>query len=150
MRDYLFPPWRSTDASGAGAFRYAVRVVVAASHLGLSGAFVLADPLRFSGPSWNPLLAWFGGDVRPLGIMIAASGLAMLSLVPLWRVIGEFVGMLWMALLAVNFLVAIVQEPQASSTGPFAYGTLFALNLVLMVWDITDLLRERDTKRSVE
>lgn len=150
MREYLFPPWADSGHPGAGTVKYTVRVIVAAAHLGLSGAFVLADPIRFSAPAWSPLLDWTSGDVRPLGVIIAASGLAMLSLAPLWRCIGELVGLTWMALLATNFIAAIFMEPTASSTGPFAYGALFALNMVLLVWDFTDLLQERDKSRDAE
>lgn len=124
-----------------------VRVVLAATNIGLGVLFIWGSLDRFSAPAWRPLLSWTDGNVSPFGVIAIMAGLFMLGTRPWVCAVGAFLSVNWHSALAANFIVAIFMSPEASATGAVAYASFTALSGVLLAWDVTPVIHRRRMKR---
>jgi hypothetical protein len=106
--------------------------VMTAVHVGLGVAIIVGGQVRFSPPSYDPLVEMANGAVWIWGAWILVSAGMMIIPFKWIQVVGLWLGMCWMIMWSVLFAVAMFRFPEASSTATVAYAGFAMIDAALL------------------
>jgi len=107
-------------------------------HIGLGLAILSGGEIRFSIPSYNPLIDYVHGDVWIWGIWICASALLMATPFRWLNILGLWVGMCWHIVWMAAFTIATVRYETAAATPIPVYGGLAVICAALLTARVID------------
>ena len=107
-------------------------------HIGLGLAILSGGEIRFSIPSYNPLVDYVNGQVWIWGVWICASALLMATPFRWLNILGLWVGMCWHIVWMAAFTIATVRYETAAATPIPVYGGLAVICAALLTARVID------------
>lgn len=106
--------------------------VMIAVYWALGVAILVGGQVRFSLPTYEPLVDLSGGHTWIWGVVVIVA--AILTMIPVkgLSVSGLWLGTTWMITWAVMFAVSIVQDPLSAATPAVAYAGFAMINAALL------------------
>lgn len=119
------------------AVRWITNIMVAV-HIGLGVAVLAGGVVRFSYPTYQPLIDMVNGQIWIWGAWIL--GAAFLMTIPTrWpQIVGLWLGMCWHFMWGASFAYAMVNYPTAGSTAAVAYFGFALLDAALLTARIVE------------
>lgn len=115
-----------------------ITTIVIMVNMGISLAIVVGGSMRFSIPSYSPLIDYVDGHTWVWGLAIAFSG--MLMSVPFrWpNIVGLWISMFWHIIWMTCFTIAVVHYETAAATPIPVYGGLAMISAALLTARVID------------
>ena len=119
-----------------------VTVIMIVGNASFAGAIIFGGPIRFTPPSYEPLLDYVNGKTWIWGVWIGAA--AALMSVPFRRanIIGLWLSMVWHIIWMTSFMIAINRFENAAATPVPAYAVLAMISTALLTARVIENPRE--------
>lgn len=111
-------------------------------HIGLGTAVLAGGTVRFSVPSYNPLIDYTHGNIWIWGLWISVSALLMGTPFRWANVLGLWIGMLWHIVWMACFTIATLHYETAAATPIPVYGGLAMICAALLTARVIDKTEE--------
>ncbi len=102
-------------------------------NLGLSLSIIVGGSVRFSRPSYQPLLEYSSGHVWLWAIWIGLSGFLITIPIRHVNIVGLWLAMVWYIIWASSFTIAVIRYEDAVATPIPVYGGLALLCAALLL-----------------
>lgn len=106
--------------------------IMIAVHWGLGIAILAGGRLRFSLPSYEPLIDLVAGNVWIWGVIIIVSAVLMMTPFKWLNCAGLFIGLLWMNMWVALFAIALINFSSAAATPVVAYAGFAMIDAALL------------------
>lgn len=116
--------------------------IVIMIHIGLGVAILSGGEVRFSIPSYNPLIDYVHGRVWIWGAVICVSALLMAAPFRLANILGLWLGMFWHTIWLAAFTIATLRYETAAATPIPMYGGLAMICAALLTARVIDKSKE--------
>ena len=115
-----------------------VTTIVIMVNIGLAAAIFVGGIVRFSVPSYNPLIAYTDGHIWLWGVGIGVSAILMAAPFRKVNCLGLWIGMSWHIVWMVCFTIATLHYETAAATPIPVYGGLAMIHAVLLTARVID------------
>lgn len=111
-------------------------------HIGLGTAILAGGKIRFSLPSYSPLIDYSHGNVWIWGVWICVSALLMATPFRWLNILGLWIGMVWHTVWMACFTVATLRFDTAAATPIPIYGGMAMICAALLTARVIDRTEE--------
>lgn len=111
-------------------------------HIGLGIAVIAGGTIRFSAPSYNPLIDYTNGQTWIWGIWICVSAVLMTAPFRWPNILGLWLGMCWHIVWMAAFTIATLRYATAAATPIPVYGGLAMICAALLTARVIDKTKE--------
>lgn len=111
-------------------------------HIGLGTAILAGGRVRFSLPSYSPLIDYAHGNVWVWGVWISVSALLMATPFRWLNILGLWLGMVWHTVWMACFTVATLRFENAAATPIPIYGGMAMICAALLTARVIDRTEE--------
>jgi hypothetical protein len=111
-------------------------------HIGLGTAILAGGKIRFSLPSYSPLIDYSHGNVWVWGVWICVSALLMATPFRVLNILGLWIGMVWHTVWMACFTVATLRFDTAAATPIPIYGGMAMICAALLTARVIDRTEE--------
>jgi hypothetical protein len=109
-----------------------ITTIMIMAHVGLGSIILATGVIRFTSPTYDPLVNFTQGNVWVWGVWITLSGILM-SVPFRWpNMAGLWLGMFWHIIWMWCFTIAVVESPKAAATPIPMYGAAALICIALL------------------
>lgn len=119
-----------------------ITTIVIMIHIGLGTAIFAGGAVRFSIPSYNPLIDYSHGHIWLWGVWISVSALLMGTPFRWLNILGLWLGMCWHTVWMACFTVATLRYETAAATPIPVYGGMAMICAALLTARVIDRTKE--------
>lgn len=119
-----------------------ITTIMIMAHIGLGTAIFSGGIVRFSVPSYNPLVDYTHGQVWIWGVWICTSAILMSTPFRWLNILGLWLGMCWHTVWMACFTIAVLQYETAAATPIPAYGSMALICTALLTARVIDRSKE--------
>lgn len=119
-----------------------ITVIVIMVHVGLGSSIITGGVVRFSVPSYNPLLHYSHGHIWIWGLWILLSALLMATPFRWPNILGLWLGMFWHITWMACFTIAVIRYENAAATPIPVYGGFAMICAALLTARVIDKTKE--------
>lgn len=119
-----------------------ITIIMIMVHIGLGTAVLAGGIVRFSIPSYNPLIDFCFGHVWIWGVVIIFSAMLMSAPFRWPNILGLWLGMMWHWIWMAAFTIAALNYETAAATPVPVYGGLAMICTALLTARVIDKTKE--------
>lgn len=119
-----------------------ITTIMVMINIGLGVAVLAGGVVRFSIPSYNPLIEYSYGNVWIWGVWICLAAVLMAAPFRWVNILGLWIGMFWHTIWMACFTIATIHYETAATTPIPTYGGFALISAALLTARVIDKTRE--------